>query len=66
MTTQLATSITPTAPLRSKPVVWYMGFSGDTDFDTAAAKFEERHGRPPRVFLRDGAILKVGPIEEQP
>ena len=65
MTTQLATSIEPKAPLRSKPVVWHMGFSGDTDFDTAAAKFEMRHGHPPRVLVRD-AIVKAGPIGEQP
>ena len=64
MTTQLALDIQPKAPLQAK--VWWMGFTLDTDDDEAQAKFVERHGHLPRVFLRDGAILKVGPIDANP
>ena len=63
MTTQLATDIKPVAPLRSKPEVWWMGFTLDHDEDEAQCKFIEKHGHPPRVILRDGAIMKLGPID---
>ena len=64
MTTQLATDIKPTAPLKSRPFVWWMGFSGDMDFDEAERIFEKRHGHPPRLLVRD-AIVKAGPIGEE-
>lgn len=63
MTTELALGIKAKAPLQAE--VWWMGFTLDSDDDDAEAKFVAKHGHPPRVFLRDGAILKVGPIEEE-
>ena len=65
MTTQLATDLPPTAPLQSRPELIWLGFTPDTDFDTAARIFEKRHGHPPRVLVRD-AIVKAGPIGEEP
>ena len=64
MTTQLTLEAAAgTAPLKAKPEIWWMGFSGDTPFDVAEDKFEKRHGHPPRVVVRD-AIVKAGPIGE--
>ena len=64
MTTQLELSaIDGAAPLRGEPV-WWMAFTLDMPDDDAGAAFTKRHGYPPRVYVRDGAILKVGPIEE--
>ena len=61
--TQLATDITPVAPLRSRPRITWMGFTLDHDEDEAQRKFIEKHGHPPRVILRDAAIMLVGPID---
>jgi len=63
--TALAKQIEPTAPLQSRPFVWWMGFSGDTSFEDAEQEFEQRHGHPPRTVVRDGAIVKAGPIGEE-
>ena len=65
MTTQLATDIEPRAPLRSKPELIWLGFTPDTDFDTAAQIFERKHGKPPRVEVRTPGALLVGPVEEE-
>ena len=65
MTNQLRLdAIAGTAPLQSKPIVWWMGFWRTTPDDWAERRFIEKHGHKPRAFVRDGAILKVGPIEE--
>ena len=64
MTTELATSIKPIQPLQSEPI-WWMGFTLDMPDENAEALFIERHGHAPRLFVRDDAILKVGPIEEE-
>jgi len=61
---QLATRIEPTAPLQGTPEIWWMGFTYCTTFDEAKRIFEKKHGHPPRVLLRDGAIVKAGPIGE--
>ena len=65
MTTQPATSIKPTAPLQSRPELIWLGFTPDTDFDTAARIFEKRHGHPPATLTRFGGWLRVGPIGEE-
>ena len=62
MDSQLATSIKPTAPLQAE--IFWMGFTHCTTFDEAKRIFEKKHGHPPRVLLRDGAIVKAGPIGE--
>ena len=62
--TVLAEQIEPVAPLKSRPFVWWMGFSGDMDFDEAERRFTKRHGRKPRLLVRD-AIVKAGPIGEE-
>jgi hypothetical protein len=62
--TELATDLDPLAPLRSRPEVWWMGFTPDMDWDKAAAIFERKHGARPRVELRTPGALLVGPIEE--
>ena len=64
MTTQLAIDIEPRAPLRSKPELFWLGFTPDMDWDTAQRLFEERYGYTPRIELRNGGALLVGPIEE--
>ena len=64
MTTQLAYDIQPKAPLESEPELWWMGFTLGMDDDEAERAFIAKHGHAPRLFVRDGAILKVGPIEE--
>ena len=64
MTTELATDFEQVQPLQSEPILW-MGFTLDMPDDAAEALFIERHGHAPRLFVRDDAILKVGPIEEE-
>ena len=64
---QLAKQIEPVAPLQGKPriVIDWMGFTHCTTFDEAERIFEKRHGHPPRTVVRDGAIVKAGPIGEE-
>ena len=62
--TQLATEISTTAPLKSRPELIWLGFTPDTEFDVASRIFERKHGHPPRVELRTPGALLVGPIEE--
>ena len=64
MTTQLAIDLPSVNPLESKPEVYWMGFWRITPDEQAEERFIEKHGHKPRAFVRDGAILKVGPIEE--
>ena len=63
MTTQLAMTLEPTAPLQSRPV--FMGFTPDTDEADALRMFREKHNRDPLGQERnDGALLLVIEWEE--
>ena len=42
--TALAKQIELTAPLQSRPFVWFMGFTHCTTFDEAERIFTKRHG----------------------
>ena len=61
--TALAKTIKPKAPLNSRPRIWWMGFTLDHDEGEARRLFVDKYGHEPRLFVRDPAILKVGPIE---
>ena len=64
MTTQLATDITPTAPLQGEPV--FMGFGPADDLATARRLFWNRHGREDLGHERTGgALLLVIRYEEE-
>ena len=63
--TALAKQIEPTAPLQSRPFVWFMGFTHCTTFDETERIFTKRHGYKPRLLVRDASV-KAGPIGEQP
>ena len=63
--TQLATEITPTAPIEGKPV--FMGFGPEDDLEWAIDRFRMRHGRDPIDYQRTGgALLLVIDIEVEP
>jgi hypothetical protein len=62
--TQLATTIEPVAPLKSRPELFWLGFTPDMDMERAAKIFTERYGKAPATLTRFGGWLRVGPIEE--
>lgn len=42
----------------------FLGFTADTDPETAAGAFTQRYGKPPEWILDSLGVLYVGPIPE--
>lgn len=49
-------------PADAPAMVEYMGFGLPCDEDKAAARFEEKHGRPPDWIHEAANVLWVGPV----